>query len=82
MFSIMLIKGLADGASGNHLLGINPADFPRAILSACQKIFHQNHIPSNQLSRLIHSAIKQVQHQQIRGEVSLSLFASIKRKFF
>jgi hypothetical protein len=68
-----LSQGLADGASGNRLLGINPADFSQAILVACRNSFHQNHFPSNQLSRLIISAIKQVQINQIHGRYFQSI---------
>ncbi len=67
-------QGLADGVGGNRLLGINPSDFSQAILSACRNSFHQNHFPSNQLSRLITSAIKQVQTNKIHGENSRGMF--------
>jgi hypothetical protein len=59
--------GLADGAGGNRSLGINPADFSRAILAACRNILHQNHIQSNQLPRLILSAMQQVEASRVRG---------------
>ncbi len=58
---------MADGASGNRLLGINPADFSQAILAACQHIFHQNHLSSNQLSQLMTSALQKVQIDEVKG---------------
>ena len=68
LFHRCLLPGLADGASGNRLLGINPANFPRAILAACEDIFQQNLLPSNRLSQLVTSVIEQVQNKQIRGK--------------
>lgn len=59
--------GLADGASGNRSLGINPADFSQAILAACRSILQQSNIQPNQLPRLILSAVKQVEENHIRG---------------
>jgi hypothetical protein len=59
--------GLADGAGGNRSLGINPADFSRAILAACRNILRQNYIQPNQLPRLILSAMQQVEASRIRG---------------
>lgn len=59
--------GLADGAGGNRSLGINPADFSRAILATCRNILRQNYIQPNQLPRLILSAMQQVEASRIRG---------------
>ena len=64
----MFYLGLADGAGGNRSLGINPADFSRAILAGCRSVLHQNHIQPNQLPRLILSAMKQVEASRIRGK--------------
>jgi hypothetical protein len=58
---------LADGAGGNRSFGINPADFSRAVLAACRNILHQNNFQSNQLPRLIISAMQQVEASDIRG---------------
>jgi hypothetical protein len=63
-----IIRGLADGAGGNRSLGINPADFSRAILAACRQILRQTPIQSNQLPRLILAAMEQVEERQIRGK--------------
>jgi hypothetical protein len=60
---------LADGAGGNRSLGINPADFSRAILATCRRILHQSAIQPNQLPRLILSAMQQVEASHIRGEI-------------
>jgi hypothetical protein len=60
---------LADGAGGNRSLGINPADFSRAILASCRKILHQANIQPNQLPRLILSAMQQVEASRIRGRI-------------
>jgi hypothetical protein len=65
---VLVYTGLADGAGGNRSLGINPADFSQAILSACRNTFHQNTFQSNQLSRLITSAVQQVQSSKIQGK--------------
>ncbi len=60
---------MADGAGGNRSLGINPADFSRAILASCRKILHQANIQPNQLPRLILSAMQQVEASRIRGRI-------------
>lgn len=38
------------------------------MLAACEDMFRRNSLPSNRLSRLVLSAIEQVQNKQIRGE--------------
>jgi serine/threonine protein phosphatase PrpC len=59
---------LADGAGGNRSLGINPADFPQAILAACRNILRQNNLQSHPLPELIKSAMQQVETSPIRGK--------------
>lgn len=59
---------MADGARGNRSLGINPADFSRAVLAACRNIIYEKHLQSNKLSQLITSALQQVQTNKIRGK--------------
>ena len=66
--------GLADGAGGNRSLGINPADFSRAILAACRTILAQNSTQPDQLPRLILSAIQKVEASRIRGRICPSYF--------
>lgn len=65
--------GLADGAGGNRSLGINPADFSRAILASCRTILAQNSTQPDQLPRLILSAIQKVEASRIRGIFNLSI---------
>jgi serine/threonine protein phosphatase PrpC len=79
LFSFFL-KGLADGAGGNRSLGINPADFSRAILACCRNILRQDNIQPNQLPRLILSAMQQVESSRIRGSSTLCLFALDKKE--
>ena len=58
---------MADGAGGNRSLGINPADFSRAILATCRNILRQSNTQPNQLPRLILTAMQQVEASRIRG---------------
>ena len=67
-FDIFSSSGLADGAGGNRSLGINPADFSRAILASCREILHQTNLKPNQLPRLILAAMQQVEANRIRGK--------------
>jgi hypothetical protein len=60
---------LADGAGGNRSLGINPADFSKAIIATCRNILRQSNIQSNQLPRLILTAMQQVEASRVRGKV-------------
>ena len=75
-----LAKGLADGAGGNRSLGINPADFSRAILASCRNILRENKTQPNQLPRLILSAMQQVEASRIRGSSTLCLLALNKQE--
>lgn len=68
--SVFFNKGLADGAGGNRSFGINPADFSRAILAACESIIHWSGLKPNQLPRLIKSAMEQVEARSIKGKKS------------
>ncbi|CAF1251591.1 unnamed protein product [Rotaria sordida] len=72
--------GLADGAGGNRSYGINPADFSRAILAACEKILHRNNFKPNQLPRLIKSAMQQVEASEVQGSSTLCLLALDKQE--
>lgn len=63
-----MFKGLADGAGGNRSLGLNPADFSQAVLAACRNILYGNNLHSDRLSRLVLSAMKQVEASAIRGK--------------
>ncbi|CAF1283631.1 unnamed protein product [Adineta steineri] len=72
--------GLADGAGGNRSLGINPADFSRAILAACRSILRQTNVQTTQLPRLILSAMQQVEASHVRGSSTLCLLALDKEK--
>ena len=60
---------MADGAGGNRSLGINPADFSKAIIATCRNILRQSNIQSNQLPRLILTAMQQVEASRVRGKV-------------
>ncbi|CAF5208822.1 unnamed protein product, partial [Rotaria magnacalcarata] len=72
--------GLADGAGGNRSYGINPADFSRAILSACENIINRNNLKPDQLPRLIKSAMEQVEATDIQGSSTLCLLALDKQE--
>ena len=72
---------MADGAGGNRSLGINPADFSRAILAACRNILYQNNFQSYQIPQLIISAMQQVEASDIRGN-NLKILISQKTKSF
>ncbi|CAF3002653.1 unnamed protein product [Rotaria sp. Silwood2] len=72
--------GLADGAGGNRSYGINPADFSRAILAACEKVLHRSNLKPNQLPRLIKSAMQQVEASEVQGSSTLCLLALDKQK--
>jgi len=73
-------SGLADGAGGNRSLGINPADFSRAILASCRSILSQNTTQPNQLPRLILSAMQKVEASRVRGSSTLCLLALHKQE--
>lgn len=60
---------MADGAGGNRSLGINPADFSRAILAACRRTLRQSRIQPDQLPRLILSAMEKVEANHIQGKI-------------
>lgn len=73
---------MADGAGGNRSLGINPADFSRAILAACRNTLVQNSLQPDQLPRLILSAIQQVEASRVRGRLLIFfLFSRLFRSF-
>ncbi|CAF3211707.1 unnamed protein product [Rotaria socialis] len=72
--------GLADGAGGNRSYGINPADFSRAILSACENIINRNNFKPDQLPRLIKSAMEQVEATDVQGSSTLCLLALDKQE--
>jgi len=67
--------GLADGAGGNRSLGINPADFSRAILASCRQILRRSKVQSHQLASVILSAMHHVEASRIRGSSTLCLLA-------
>ncbi|CAF3399144.1 unnamed protein product [Rotaria sp. Silwood1] len=72
--------GLADGAGGNRSYGINPADFSRAILAACEKILHHSKLKPNQLPRLIKSALQRLETSEVQGSSTLCLLALDKQE--
>ncbi|CAF0926070.1 unnamed protein product [Didymodactylos carnosus] len=72
--------GLADGAGGNRSLGINPADFSRALLSSCRNILKQNPVYPSQLPKLIMSAMREVETSKVRGSSTLCMLALDKRQ--
>ena len=40
----MHLKGLADGATGNIMLGYDPGEFPRYLMKLCSNLFVENSI--------------------------------------
>ncbi|CAF1190055.1 unnamed protein product [Adineta steineri] len=72
--------GLADGAGGNRSLGINPADFSQAVLSACRNLLRKHTVHSKQLPALLLAAMDHVEASAIRGSSTLCLLALDKQE--
>lgn len=77
----IVVLGLADGAGGNRSLGINPADFSRAILASCREILRRSKVQSHQLASVILSAMHQVEASRIRGEKQRKMLFFVQIEF-
>ncbi len=59
--------GLADGAGGNRLIGIDPQRFSRTLLSNCVEIIKKEEILPNEMSKLACKSVHLLEKNNIDG---------------